>query len=622
MTSSPSKHIFLCNGATLSRPVEDAIEHKFDYLGDGSNVTIKLAKFVQDVSHLPEIILDLLEIAGYVFAADRSAGRGDKDLLEYHRWGRFMQFAIKVRKDEFWNREEIKNILSQALTFMTGDREYKFEFQPGHQTSPQSLFDAAKVSLASYYNKDRSIILFSGGLDSLAGTVKHINENQERKIILISHQSGQPSTKSTQNRLFRALRNTYPNRVEHYKFECSLKGHRAVEETQRTRAFLYCAVAFAISFSLEKNEFSFYENGITSLNLPRQRQDLINSRASRTTHPKTIGLMAKFLSMIAREIKNDQDVSIEIQNPFKWSTKADVLREIKNFNQENLISSTVSCSASPYHRSNSSNHCGRCFQCVDRKIATYAAGVQEWDGASTYGISFDKDLGENAGPTIGYIGQAIDFGKMTEDQFHEKYFMELEDIDENFENIYFLAQKHNRDVLQGLFNIREEEDLSLSVPRKSFYGIISEREYLKPEPLRMAEKLSEQFKQKIPIAFQKEKPRNERQLNDYVESVLADNENLLREFPAVNFGLKKVIPDHELREYNLLIECKYPRETRKLDKINEEIAADIVQFPTGAFILFVVYDPFSQINNIRKFESDISRKAREKNTGSLVCVIR
>ena len=111
-------------------------------------------------------------------------------------------------------------------------------------------------------------------------------------------------------------------------------------------------------------------------------------------------------------------------------------------------------------------------------------------------------------------------------------------------------------------------------------------------------------------------------MNDYVESVLADNEDLLREFPAVNFGLKKVIPDHELRGYNLLIECKYPRETRKLDKINEEIAADIVQFPTGAFILFIVYDPSGQINNIRKFESDILQKAREKNTESLVCVIR
>ena len=623
MISSPSKHIFLCNGATLSAPVsEDIIEHKFDYLGDESNVTIKLAEFVQDVSHLPEIILDLLEIAGYVFAADRSAVRGNKDLLEYHRWGRFMQFVIKVRKDEFWNREEIKNILSQALTFMTGDREYKFEFQPGHQTPPQSLFDVAKVSLASYYKQDRSIILFSGGLDSLAGTVKHINENQGRKIILISHQSGQPSTKSTQNRLSKALRNTYSDRVEHYKFECSLRGHRAAEETQRTRAFLYCVVAFAISFSLETNEFFFYENGITSLNLPRQRQDLINSRASRTTHPNTIGLMTKFLSMIAKEIRNDQNISIEIQNPFKWLTKADVLREIKKFNQESLISSTVSCSASPYHRPNSSNHCGRCFQCVDRRIAMYTVGVQEWDKGSTYGTCFDEDLGENAGSTVGYIGQAVDFGKMTIDQFYEEYFVELEEIDEDFEKIYSLVRKHKQDVLLGLSNIREEEDLSSSVPHKSFYGIISEREYLKLEPLRMAEKLSEQFKQKIPIAFQKEKPGNERQLNDYVESVLADNEDLLREFPAVNFGLKKVIPDHELRGYNLLIECKYPRETRKLDKINEEIAADIVQFPTGAFILFIVYDPSGQINNIRKFESDISRKAREKNTESLVCVIK
>ena len=92
---------------------------------------------------------------------------------------------------------------------------------------------------------------------------------------------------------------------------------------------------------------------------------------------------------------------------------------------------------------------------------------------------------------------------MTIDQFYEKYFTELEDINEDLEKIHSLVRKHNRDVLLGLSNIREEEDLSSSVPHKSFYGIISEREYLKPEPLRMAEKLSEQFKQKIPIAFQK-----------------------------------------------------------------------------------------------------------------------
>ncbi len=624
MTSSASKHVFLCNGATLSTPVsEDTKEHEFNYLGDEPNVRIKLAEFVQDVVHLPEIILDLLEIAAYVFAADRSATRGDKNLLEYHRWGRFMRFAIKVRKDEFWNREEIKSILSETLAFMTGDREYKFEFQPGHRTSQQGLFDRDDFNLASFYNKDKGIILFSGGLDSLAGTIKHVSENQERKIILVSHQSGQPGTKRTQDRLFNALRNKYLDRVEHYKFECSLKGYRAIEETQRTRAFLYCAVAFAISFSLETDEFFFYENGVTSLNLPRQRQDMMNSRASRTTHPKTLRLMAEFLSMVAREIRNDQDISIEIQNPFKWSTKADVLREIENFNQAGLISSTVSCSASPYQRSNSSNHCGKCFQCVDRRIAMYAVGIQEWDKGGVYGTRFEEDLGEDAAPTIGYIGQALGFGKMTEDQFHEKYFMELEDINENFENIYSLAQKHSKDVSRGLLSIRGGEDLSSSVPHKSFYGIISEREYLKPESQRMAEKLSERFRQAIPIAFQKQKPANEQQLNDYVESVLAnDKEDLLREFPVVNFGTTKVVPDHELREYDLLIECKYPRHTRKLSQINEEIAADIVQFPAGVFILFIVYDPSSQISNISEFESDISEKARKKNTDSLVCVIR
>ena len=622
MTSSPSKHTFLCNGATLPTiDDENSREHKLHYIGDDANVNIKLNQFVQSVNHLPEIVLDLLEMAGYIFAADRRADRGQNASVEYHNWSRFMRFIIKVRAHEFWNREEVRNKLSQALTFMTGDRGYEFEFQTGHKTERIDLFDEEGFNLASFHTGSNSVILFSGGLDSLAGTIKHLEENPQKKVLLVSHQSSQSSTKRTQNQLFGSFKEKYQSKIEHYKFECSLKGYRAREETQRTRAFLYSVVAFAIADSLQNDEIFFYENGVTSLNLPRS-EDLINARASRTTHPKTIRLMTDFLSLVAREVRNDENIRVQIRNPFNWLTKADVLCEIKKFGQEELISSSVSCSNS-YNRNTGSNHCGKCFQCIDRRIAAYASNTHEWDEGSIYGIRFDDDLADDSRVTVSYIRQAVKFGKMTDDQFYREHFIELEDIKEEPEEIYSLVQKHSRDVLLGLSRIREKEDLASEIPENSFYGIIADREYLKPEPLRMAKKLCEQFKQGLPVAFQNKKPENEQQLNDQIQSALTlHEENLRREFPVVKFGLKKIIPDHELKNYNLLIECKYPRETRKLSKITDEIAADITQFLMKTFILFAVYDPSGQINNVHAFESSIREIAKQKNTECLICVVK
>jgi hypothetical protein len=63
-----------------------------NYLPDDPNrlVTLRLPNFVDQFYHLPNRILDLLELAAYVFAADRATFRGAKDAVEYHAWPRTM----------------------------------------------------------------------------------------------------------------------------------------------------------------------------------------------------------------------------------------------------------------------------------------------------------------------------------------------------------------------------------------------------------------------------------------------------------------------------------------------------------------------------------------------------
>ena len=88
----------LCNGATLSTGRAGRSPLRLDYReGNDPNIRISLPDFVRDVYFLPDRVLDLLEIASYVFAADRLIPRGRRAALEYESWGRSIHFAIKVR---------------------------------------------------------------------------------------------------------------------------------------------------------------------------------------------------------------------------------------------------------------------------------------------------------------------------------------------------------------------------------------------------------------------------------------------------------------------------------------------------------------------------------------------
>src|SRR5436853_4042996 len=98
--NSPSPHTFLCNGASLPKglPKDDTTTLEYrDVRGTQKNVNLSLPNFIWGVSHLPNRILDLLELTAYIFAADRFVYRGPKDAVEYQSWARSFHFVVKVR---------------------------------------------------------------------------------------------------------------------------------------------------------------------------------------------------------------------------------------------------------------------------------------------------------------------------------------------------------------------------------------------------------------------------------------------------------------------------------------------------------------------------------------------
>src|SRR5437870_4970391 len=145
--SGRSPILVTCNGACwpgdvlASDTTQLCLEYRRSAGAEAVNVKLLLPDFVLQVYHLPDRVLDLLEIAAYIFAADRSITRGSKNAVEYHGWPRSFHFAVRVRDHAFWDRQAVQDRLCEVLRFMSGDDEYRFTFQPGHSTPPADMFD-------------------------------------------------------------------------------------------------------------------------------------------------------------------------------------------------------------------------------------------------------------------------------------------------------------------------------------------------------------------------------------------------------------------------------------------------------------------------------------------------
>src|SRR5690554_3441956 len=125
-----AEHIIACNGIHLKDDFKNSRYLELNHEGDRGkkNVNIYLNNFVENIYKLDNRYKDLLEIAAYIFAADRRTYRGKPDDNEYHSWSRSFNFHLPVRDYNFWNTLEVKELLEEALLFMSGDHSYKFTF--------------------------------------------------------------------------------------------------------------------------------------------------------------------------------------------------------------------------------------------------------------------------------------------------------------------------------------------------------------------------------------------------------------------------------------------------------------------------------------------------------------
>lgn len=336
----------------------------------------------------PIQVADLLDVCSQITLLDRICPRPRKirraQFGVWRGWSRHFTVTLGVREPDRWNTEAIRRGLERLLQWMTED-EWNISFRYSVRRNIVTVRQAGLLTPSP----NAQVVLFSGGLDSLAGTVGLL-EASKRDVVLVG---------VTHDRLQSVVLKLMGELQKHYGLERVHLGYipfelthmpRRDEYTQRTRAFrfLACGVAQAIACGL--SDIVICENGVGSINLPYNWRQL-GAQHTRATHPTTLVAMTALLH--ALDLDNLRCVA-----PYQFQTKAEICRHLTATRLEHLVTKTVSCDSFPLREVAPENgeelHCGECTSCLLRRQALFAADLAscESQGKYVYDVCLPPDL--------------------------------------------------------------------------------------------------------------------------------------------------------------------------------------------------------------------------------------
>jgi Queuosine biosynthesis protein QueC len=254
------------------------------------------------------------------------------------------------------------------------------------------------------------VALFSGGVDSFAGAVEDI-VTKGASVTLAGHYSSTKVRNVQENLIDRLKQRGFDRKVSYIPVWVTNTGVGAREFSQRTRSFLFACLGLVIARMSGKDRFSFYENGVVSIN-PPLAGDVIGGRATRTTHPKVLrGLEVLFSTLLDR--------SIQIRTPLQWLTKKEVTLKIHEAGLADMLALTNSCTR-PRRWTKEQKHCGVCSQCIDRRFAILAAGMEQFEPAENYMrdlLLADRSADDEMRMALSYVSFFQKVGSTSKERF-------------------------------------------------------------------------------------------------------------------------------------------------------------------------------------------------------------
>jgi len=326
-------------------------------LETGRNISLNLEPFAE-LGVLDSLDDDLVRLAAYVFAGDLAIKRHER---EQH----LRSITLRVPVVNIQAFERVRKLVEKALMTLSTDN-WTIEFVP--------LLGRAPASNRSWPTKTTSTLLFSGGLDSFAGSLFLLKS--EPVITLVSHVSHNRHVKSSQSKLAKVVREFTGKDIKHLQISVFGRNHGGLtfptdsdrEDTQRTRSFLFTALA-AIAARLEgsRRVLVMAENGQFAIHLPLS-EARIGSFSTHTAHPKFLAQMQELL----RQLFVCDD--LEVTNPFVFHTKGEVVGFIPKELRRKIHDSTSCWRAA--RMATTHTHCGECVPCLCRRIALETHGIK------------------------------------------------------------------------------------------------------------------------------------------------------------------------------------------------------------------------------------------------------
>lgn len=392
MKNKPSINVLVQDKYT--RAIEGQFSHEepllLSFVGKKQNLNNDLETIEQALgSKVNPIILDLYNIALVVYVWDRQISRTGLR-------PRYFSALISVSDKEKWDR--IKNQLEGTLRFLTGDT-FNFHFVQGK--SGKRKFKFRKKG-------KKRVVLFSGGLDSLAGVKWLI----DRKIepILVSH-PGMGVISASQRELVKALRNVTGRKLMWHQIRATAKPSSdlaANEYTEFSRSFLYLTLGAIFALKLGISREYIFENGIIALNIPLTQSRIYSN--TRTVHPQFLVMYQDLLNSLFGH-------NLTIENPFSNKTKGEVVKLIDSKGFRDLLKLTISCpNVTPLRWKGvaiaKTRHCGVCFPCIIRRASIHYANL--WNQDAPYADDITTPYSEIPEEGRKLLFEMMDFSRQIE----------------------------------------------------------------------------------------------------------------------------------------------------------------------------------------------------------------
>jgi len=372
---------FVCGPVGFSVPgAEDAIQVVIYGKAEKGQVSVGgYARELLEKAHLeinPQA-WDFLSIALAVVAADFTAIRAKSA----DAWTRVINLEIAVQDTVFWNSQA--RALEGALRFLTTDR-WTLSFHAGGFGPP--------AQLQALHPSEDSVVLLSGGLDSLIGAIDLVEQGvKPYAVSQIVRGDGEKQATFAKSL---GLNRIGLNHVT--------KSPGQQEPSQRARSIIFLAFGLAVATSLDRYHrgetvpLYICENGFIAINPPLTMSRL-GSLSTRTAHPEYLGRL--------QQIFDAASINVQIRNPYALMTKGEMLAACRN--QELLKEHAVASTSCGRFQRFGYKHCGRCVPCQVRRASFKRWAAIGYDTRYVYDNLSQDDLQHGKFEDVRSVGMAL-----------------------------------------------------------------------------------------------------------------------------------------------------------------------------------------------------------------------